>query len=203
MKLYYSPGACSLSCHIALQESGLKFETEKVDFADKKTQSGENYLTINAKGYVPALILNNGELFTENAAILQYVADLVPDKKLAPDPKTPERYRLIEWLSYISSEIHKGFAPFFSKVSVSQEYKEMATKKLSDRLDFIDKHLAYDYLMSDTFTVADAYLFTILRWLPKAGLDKSSWPMLSAYFDRVAARPQVQATLKAEGLDKS
>ena len=200
MKLYYSPGACSFSPHVVLHESGLPFEIEKVDLKAKKTASGIDYNTINPKSYVPALVMNNGELLTEGPAIVQYVADLVPEKKLAPPAGTLERYRLQEWLNYISSEIHKGFGPFFNPLA-TEEMKNATRLRLANRFGFAATALeGKSYLLGDTYTVADAYLFTMLRWTHSCGIDLSPWPALSAYFDRVAARPAVIATLKAEGL---
>jgi glutathione S-transferase len=200
MKLYYSPGACSFSPHVVLHESGLPFGTERVDLKTKKTESGADYDTINPKSYVPALIMNNGELLTEGPAIVQYLADLVPEKKLAPPSGTLERYRLQEWLNYISSEIHKGFGPLFNPAT-PEEMKTAIKARLAKRFGFAATALeGSDYLMGDTFTVADAYLFTMLRWTHSSGIDISPWPALGKYIERVAARPAVIATLKAEGL---
>jgi glutathione S-transferase len=200
MKLYYSPGACSFSPHVVLNESGLPFETEKVDLKAKMTESGIDYNTINPKSYVPALVMDNGELLTEGPAIVQYIADLAPEKKLAPPAGTLERYRLQEWLNYISSEIHKGFGPFFNPLA-SDEMKSATRARLANRFAFAATALeGRDYLLGDTFTVADAYLFIMLRWTRSNGIDLSPWPALGAYFDRIAARPAVIATLKAEGL---
>lgn len=200
MKLYYSPGACSFSPHIVLHETGLSFETEKVDLKTKKTAAGKDYDTVNPKSYVPALVMKNGELLTEGPAIVQYLADLVPEKKLAPPSGTLERYRLQEWLNFISSEIHKGFGMLFNPLA-SEEMKNAAKSRLAKRFGFAAAALEdKDYLMGDSFTVADAYLFTMLRWTHSFGIDLSPWPVLAAYFDRVAARPAVIATLKAEGL---
>lgn len=200
MKLYYSPGACSFSPHVVLHESGLPFETERVDLKTKKTEHGVDYNTVNPKSYVPALIMNNGELLTEGPAIVQYLADLVPGKKLAPPSGTLERYRLQEWLNYISSEIHKGFGPLFNPAT-PEEMKTAIKARLAKRFGFAAAALEdRDYLMGDTFTVADAYLFTMLRWTHSSGVDISPWPALGKYIERIAARPAVIATLKAEGL---
>ncbi|HXU93844.1 MAG TPA: glutathione transferase GstA [Gallionella sp.] len=200
MKLYYSPGACSFSPHIVLHESGLPFETERVDLKTKTTASGVDYNTINPKSYVPALVMDNGQLLTEGPAIVQYIADQVPAKKLAPPTGTLERYRLEEWLNYISSEIHKGFGPFFNPLA-SEEMKSATKLRLTKRFGFAGNALeGKDYLMGDTFTVADAYLFIMLRWTHAHGIDLSPWPALDAYFNRIAARPAVIATLKDEGL---
>lgn len=200
MKLYYSPGACSLSPHIVLVEAGLPFEVEKVDLSAKKTERGDDYYRINPKGYVPALEMAEGGLLTEGPAIVQYLADRVPEKRLAPPNGTLERYRLQEWLNYISTELHKGFSPLFSP-SASEEWKTLVKERLVMRFTLAAQHLAdRPYLMGETFTVADAYLFTILRWTGHTGVDVSGLPELTAYHDRVAARPAVQATLQAEGL---
>jgi len=198
MKLYYVPGVCSLSPHIALQESGLKFSLDKVDRVTKKTASnGADYNAINPKGYVPALQLDDGTVLTEGAAIVQYIADLVPEKHLAPKSGTLERYRLNEWLLYIATEIHKGFSPLFRVKS--PEEKAMFADNLGKRLEFINGKLeGKQYLTGDQFTVADGYLYTVLTWSPRVGIDLAKWPTLKAYFDRVGARPAVQAALAAE-----
>lgn len=200
MKLYYSPGACSLSPHIVLCEAGIPFEIEKVNLKTKTTEADVDYDTINPKSYVPALVMNNGELLTEGPAIVQYVADLAPEKKLAPPAGTLERYRLQEWLNYISAEIHKGFGPLFNP-KASEDIKEAARARISKRVGFAANALAgKNYLLGDAFTVADAYLFVMLRWMHPNGIDLSPWPALGTYFDRVAARPAVASALKAEGL---
>jgi glutathione S-transferase len=198
MKLYFSPGACSLAPHIALREAGLKFDMEQVDLRAHKTKGGADYYTINAKGYVPALALDNGGTLTEAAVILQYIADRKPESKLAPSPTSEERYRLQEWLNYVSTEIHKTFGPLFH--SASEDAKEDARKKLAKRFEFVARSLeGKPYLMGDTFTVADAYLFTMLGWTGSQQIDLGKWPTLKAYFERVGARPAVKAALEAEG----
>jgi glutathione S-transferase len=200
MKLYYSPGACSLSPHIVLAESGLAFDLEKVNLAAKKTEHGADYWKINPKGYVPTLELDNGQLLTEGPAIVQYLADLVPQKKLAPPAGTLERYRLQEWLNFISTELHKSFSPLFNP-KAPDDWKSMVRELLNRRLEIVARHLeGRSYLMGEDFTVADAYLYTVLSWAKHVKLDLSSMPMLSAYMDRVAARPAVHATLVAEKL---
>lgn len=200
MKLYYSPGACSLSPHIVLREAGIPFEIEKVNLKTKKTEAGIDYDTINPKSYVPALVMNNGELLTEGPAIVQYVADLAPEKKLAPPAGTLERYRLQEWLNYISSEIHKGFGPLFNP-KAAEDIKDAARARVSKRIGFAATALeGKNYLLGDTFSVADAYFFTILRWTHFVGIDLSPWPGLKEYLKRVAARPAVISAIKAEGL---
>src|SRR5262245_13758623 len=203
MKLYFSPGACSLSPHIALREAGMKFDLEKVDLKAKKTGSGEDYTAVNPKGYVPALKLDDGGVLTEAGVIVQYVADKKPEAKLAPASGTPERYRLQEWLNFISTEVHKGTSPLFNPAT-PDAYKQMATEKLGQRYDYIAKKLAKSpYLMGEAFTIADGYMFTILNWANFVKIDLGKWPALQAYQGRVAARPAVQAALKAEGLLKA
>ncbi len=202
MKLYYFPGACSLACHIAMREAGLNFDLEKVDLKAKKTESGADYTTVNPKGYVPALKLDDGGLLTEAGVIVQYVADKKPEKKLAPATGTPERYRLQEWLNFISTEVHKGTSPLFNPAT-PDAYKQIVMDRLGTRYDYVAKEVAKKtYLMGDTFTVADGYMFTILNWANFVKIDLGKWPALQAYQGRVAARPAVQAALLAEGLIK-
>jgi glutathione S-transferase len=199
MKLFLTPFACSLASHIALREAGLDFETVKVDLRAKKTASGDDYLATNPKGYVPALQLDNGEVLTENVAVLQYIADRVPEKKLAPAAGTPERYRLIEWLAFINSEIHKNFSPMFNPAAV-EGHKQYAKDLLAKRFDYLQGVLgSRQFLMGDQFTVADAYLFTVLNWTGHVGIDLGPWPALKAYLERVGSRPNVGAALAAEG----
>ncbi|QGH63970.1 glutathione transferase GstA [Serratia proteamaculans] len=200
MKLFYKAGACSLSPHIVLREAGLDFTAEKVDLALKKTESGADYLTINPKGQVPALLLDDGSLLTEGVAIVQYLADRVPDRGLIPAAGTLSRYHAIEWLNYIATELHKGFSPLFTP-KTPEEYKTIARDKLDKQFDYLDSVLAKQhFLLGNKFSVADAYLFTILRWAIALQFDIKKRSQLSAYFDRVAARPAVDATLNAEGL---
>jgi glutathione S-transferase len=203
MKLYYAPGACSLSPHIALLEAGLDFTTERVDLRNgRQTESGVDFLTINPKGYVPALELKDGTVLTEGAAIVQFIADLAPDRQLAPAGGTLERYQLMEWLSFISGELHKNFGPLFRPTS-SEDAKEAARISLRTRLAHVAGKLAdRDYLMGSQFTVADGYLFTVLSWAAFLQFDLSDWPVLGVYQQRVAARPAVQQALRAEGLLK-
>lgn len=202
MKLYYSPGACSLSPHIVLRETGLKFELVKVTLSEHKTETGLDYYTVNPKGYVPALELDNGEILTEGVAIVQYLADQVPEKNLAPKWGTFERYRLQEWLTFVSSELHKNFSPLWNK-SLPDEVKKTSLEKIMRRFDFLDKHLAgKQFLMGDTFTVADAYCFAVSRWSNSVKIDLSPYANFKAYFDRIAARPTVQEAMKVEGLLK-
>jgi glutathione S-transferase len=203
IKLYYLPGACSLSPHIVLHEAGVSFEIDKVNPVDKKTDSGQDFNVINPKGYVPALLMNNGQVLTEGVAVVQYIADLVPNKKLAPLAGTIERYRLQEWLNFIATEIHKGFGSLFNP-KTPEDSKVAAKERLAMRIGFAANALEdKDYLMGKTFTVADAYLFTVLRWSHHAGIDLSPWPVLKDYMDRIAARPAVKAAMKAEGLTEN
>jgi glutathione S-transferase len=200
MKLYYSPGACSLSPHIALREAGLPFTLHKVDLGAKRVDSGEDFHDVNGKGYVPALELDNGDVLTEGPAIVQYIADQEPSAGLAPAAGTLERYKLQEWLSFITSELHKGMGSMFNPAQ-TPEWKEGVKATLSKRLDWLSRELeGKPYLMGDTFTVADAYLFTVLGWAPHVGFDLSKWPVFEQHAARVRARPKVVEALKAEGL---
>ncbi len=200
MKLYLTPGTCSLSPHIALLEAGLPFDEELVDLRTKRTKSGADFNTINPKGYVPVLQLDSGDILTEGAAIVQYVADRKPETHLAPSAGTAERYHLMEWLNFVASEIHKGFSPLFNQ-SMPEEGKQIARDRLFKRFDFLDGHFAgKPYLMGDTYTVADCYLYAILRWTKNVHIDLTKWATLTKYFNGIGARPAVQAALKAEGL---
>jgi glutathione S-transferase len=202
MKLYYYPGACSMAVHIALREAGIVFDLDKVDFAKHQTASGEDYYKINPKGYVPALRLDDGQVLTEDAVLLQYAADLKPASGLAPQAGTMERYRLMEWLNFIASEMHKALGALFNP-KITPEWKDNQIALFGRRCDFVVKALGNKpYLMGDKFTIADAYLFTILGWANFFKLDMSKWPALKDYAGRIAARPAVQATMKAEGLIK-
>ena len=202
MKLYFSPGACSLSPHIVLLEAGLDFTTEQVDLRTKQAAGGADYKQVNPKGAVPALMLKDGAVLTEGPAIVQFLADLVPEKNLAPLAGSFERYRLIEWLNYISTEIHKGFSPLFNR-SAPPEARDNAISALSVRFGHVARSLeGREYLMGERFTVADAYLFTVLNWTGFTGIDLAPWPVLKAFQARVAARPAVQQALRAEGLVK-
>jgi glutathione S-transferase len=197
MKLYISPGSCSMASNIALHEAGIQFELAKVDKRTKRVD-GVEFVTINPKGYVPALLLDNGQLLTENVVVLQYIADLNPAAKLAPAAGTMERYRLMEWLSYINSELHKSFTPLFSS-EATDDVKTYARNSLAKRLKYVETTLGdKKYLLGDQFTVADAYLFTVLGWGPHVGVDVG--PQLKSYVDRVRARPHVIEAMTAEGL---
>jgi glutathione S-transferase len=202
MKLYYAPGACSLASHIALREAGVPFEAVKVEGRGTKTAAGVDYLTVTPKGYVPALQLDDGEVLTEGTAILPYVGDLNPTAKLAPAHGTLPRYRLHEWLGYVATELHKNFGPFFSP-GTTDEQKAAAKANLGKRFDFVQQSLAgRSFLLGDDFSVADAYLFTVLGWTAYVGIDLGQWPALKAWHAGVAARPAVQAAMRAEGLIK-
>ena len=202
MKLYYSPGACSLSPHIVLREAGLKFDPVLASTKTHKLQDGTDFYTINPLGYVPVLELDNGERLTEGPAIVQYIADLAPDKKLTPANGTFERARLQQWLNFTTSEIHKTYSPLFNP-AVPEEYKTMAKAKLVDRYRWVDAQLeGKSFLLGDSFSVADAYLFTVTNWAKHVGVDISGFKNLSAFMGRVAARPAVQEAMKAEGLLK-
>jgi glutathione S-transferase len=202
MKLYYSPGACSLSPHIVASEAGLAIDLEKVNLAEHKTESGQDYMAVNPKGYVPALRLEDGSVLTEGPAIVQYLADQKPASGLAPALGTIDRYRLQEWLNFIATELHKSFSPLFNKAS-SDDVKNTAKTSINKRLGYLNDRLASrQYLMGGTFTVADAYAFTIVNWTNFVGIDLKPYPNVGAYMGRIAARPKVQETLKAEGLVK-
>jgi glutathione S-transferase len=202
MKLYYFTGACSLSPHIVSLEAGIPLTLVKVDAKAKKTADGGDYLAINSKGAVPALQLDDGRVLTEGPAIVQYLADLKPDSKLAPKAGSFERYQLMEILNYITSEIHKTFSPLFNPAT-SAEQREATIANLGKKFDWISNFLGQKpYLLGDTFTVADAYLFTVVNWSNFVKVDLSKWPVLVAYQARVAARPKVQEAMKAEGLIK-
>jgi glutathione S-transferase len=204
MKLYYAPGACSLAPHIALREAGLPFELSLVDFqAGKNTQDGKDYLSINPKGAVPALQLDDGEVLTEAAVLLQYIADKATTRALAPAAGTKERYRLQEWLNYIATEVHKGFGPLW-KPNTPDAYKAIVKENLATQFRYLDKALAgRDYLTGGTFTIADVYLFTILNWTKFHKIDLAPYPALQAFMQRVTARPKVKEALQAEGLLKA
>ena len=202
MKLYYSPGACSLSPHIVLREAGLAFEPVLASTKTHKLEDGTDYYTINPKGYVPLLELASGDRLSEGPAIVQYIADQVPAKKLAPAAGTMERYRLQEWLNFITSELHKGIGGIFNP-AMPEEAKVLMRAKALDRLKWVDSQLeGKQYLMGDAFTVPDAYLFTVTNWTKFTGIDISGLKHLGAFMARMAARPAVQEALKAEGLLK-
>jgi glutathione S-transferase len=203
MKLYYSPGACSLAPHIALREAGLPVELVRVDLAAKKTETGADFLAVNPKGQVPTLGLDDGSVLTEVAVLLQYIADQAPNAKLAPAAGTRERYRLAEWLNYVATELHKGFGPLW-KPNTPAEYKAIVKENLAKQFTALDKQLAgRDFIAGGSFTVADAYLFTILNWTRFHQIDLAKYPHVTAFIDRIAARPAVKQALQAEGLLKA
>ena len=202
MKLYYYPGACSMAVHIALRETGIPFDLDKVDLAKHQTANGEDFYKINPKGYVPALRLDDGQVLTEDAVLLQYIADQKPQSGLAPKAGTMERYRVMEWLNFISSEIHKTLGALFNP-KITPEWKDNQVALFGRRCDFLVKALgSKPYLMGDKFTIADAYLFTILGWANLFKLDMGKWSKLKEYAERIAARPAVKQAMKAEGLIK-
>ncbi|MGC2457212.1 MAG: glutathione transferase GstA [Gallionellaceae bacterium] len=200
LELYYVPGTCSLCPHIVLHEAGLGFSLEKVNPGDKKTETGQDYNALNPKSNVPALVMENGQLLTEVAVIVQYLADLAPEKKLAPPAGTLARYRLQEWLNFISSEIHKGYSPLFNP-KLTDDAKAIFKERLAGRISYAARALAdKDYLLDNTFSVADAYLFAVLRWSPRLGFELSPWPVLKDYMERIGARPAVKIAMAEEGL---
>jgi glutathione S-transferase len=207
MKLYYSPGACSLSPHIALLEAGLPYELVKVDVRAKKLENGDDYWQVNPKGQVPALGLDSGELVTEGPVIVQMIADQAATKglanNLAPPRDSAERYKLLEWLNFITSELHKNFSPLFNP-TFSDEVKGFFKDRLMGKFKYIDAQLAgHDYLLGQSFSVADGYLFTMLCWADRMQFDLTGLPNLSAYKARVAARPKVREALTKDGLLKA
>jgi glutathione S-transferase len=202
MKLYYAPGACSLSPHIVARELGIPIELKKVNTKDKTIEGGGDFSKINPRGYVPALELDNGQILTEGPAIVQYLADQKPDAGLAPKWGSFERYRLLEWLNFLTSEIHKSFSPLF-KPNTPEEYKKIAKENLATRFDWLDKQLAgKEYLLGKSFSVADAYLFVLLGWTKPTQIDLPRWTNLAAFHARVGSRTKVQEALRAEGLLK-
>ena len=202
MQLYFSPGACSLASHITLREAGLDADLKRADTKTKKLEDGSDYFAVNSKGSVPALRLDNGQVLTEGPVILQYLADQKPESNLVPKAGTLERYRVQEWLNFITSEVHKGFSPLFNPAA-NDAVKAFAVQNVEKRFDWIDKQLAgKQYLTGDNFTVADAYLFVVANWSNFVGIDLGKWPALKAFQARVAARPKVQEAMEAEGLTK-
>lgn len=203
MKLYYAPGACSLSPHIALLEAGLSYDLVKVDLRAKTLEGGDDYLTVNPKGQVPALGLDSGEVMTEGPVIVQIIADQAAGKNLAPANGSAERYRMQEWLNFTTSELHKNFSPLFNP-AIPDEVKAFFKDRIMGKFKYADAKLAgHDYLMGQQFTVADGYLYTMLRWADGMKMDLSALKNLMAYKDRVGARPKVQEALTKEGLMKA
>jgi glutathione S-transferase len=200
MKLFYAPGACSLSPHIALREAGARFTLQKVDLQTKKTQANADFLDVNPQGYVPALQLESGQVLTEGTAIVQYIADIFPNSQLAPAAGTAGHYKLLEWLGFISSELQRNLGSMFNP-ALTPELKESVMALLAKRLNWLATQLeGKTYLVGDRFTVADGYLFTILNWSNFVGLDLSPWKTIQGYMARVGSRPSVVAALKEEGL---
>lgn len=200
MKLYYFPGACSLAAHIVLREAGFQFELDKVDLATHRTENGGDFYAVNPKGYVPALLLDDGQVLTEDQVILQYLADQRPASGLAPPPGSMERYRLMEWLAFLATEVHKSFGPLWNPDS-PEAARQGAIALLSRRLGYLAGRLnGREWLFGGDFTIADAYLFTLLGWCNYHKIDLSQWPVLAGYSARVSARPAVQQAMKAEGL---
>jgi glutathione S-transferase len=203
MKLYYSPGACSLSPHIALLEAGLPYDLVKVDLRAKKLENGDDFWAVNPKGQVPALGLDSGEVITEGPVIVQVIADQASAKNLAPGRDTAERYKLLEWLNFTTTELHKNFSPLFNP-ALSDDTKTFFRDRLMGKFKYLDSKLAgQDYLLGKQFTVADGYLYVMLRWADGHKMDLSGFPNLMAFKDRVAARPKVQEALAKEGLLKA
>ncbi len=201
MKLYYMPGACSLASHIALREIGADFVLEKVDVKEQKTESGEDFSSVNPNGYVPALRFDDDEILTEGVAVLQFLGEQNPDAKILPATGTRERARVNQHLSFIGSELHKAFAPFFAS-NFEGEARTAAEVKLAKRMDYIETQFADGraYLTGDQFTIADAYLFVVANWSSLVGIELGQWPNVSSFTKRVAARPTVEAAMKAEGI---
>jgi len=199
MKLYVAPGACSLAPHIALRETGAQFDLAIVDLQTKRVDDGSSFATLNPKGYVPALRLDDGQVLTENVAVLLYIADQYPNARLAPAGQGIERHRMVEWLAFINSELHKAFGILFSGTApeASQQY---ARAQIAKRLDYLQGAIATEFVSGSRFTIADAYLFTVLSWCGEVDIDLERWPALARYQARLRARPAVLAALKAEGL---
>ena len=202
MKLYYFPGACSFAPHLVAREAGIPLDLEKVDLGSKRTASGEDYATVNPKGYVPALRLDDGSVLTEVSALIQYLADLAPASGLIPAAGTMARYRVLEWIGYIATEIHKGFGPLWN-AKLAPEARAAAVTALAHRLDLVEEALSRQpFLTGQAFGVADAYLFTVVSWAPWVKLDMAPWPKLRDFVARIGARPKVQEAQAAEGLSE-
>jgi glutathione S-transferase len=200
MKLYYAPAACSQAPHIVAREAGLDIELAKVNFPDKVTDGGEKLTDVNPKGAVPALRLDDGEVLTENAVILQYLADRAGGSELALPAGGIERYRLLEWLNFVATELHKGFGPLWNPAT-PDEYKQATREALGRKFDYLEKEIGEGpYILGERFSIVDAYAFAVLNWTKLHSIDITRWPGLVAYLERVAARPAVQETLRAEGL---
>lgn len=202
MQLYYKPGACSLASHITLHEIGAEFDLQKVDTNAGTTESGADYTAINPNGYVPALALDGGEILTEGPAILQYLADQKPEAGLAPKSGTLERARLQQHLSFVGSELHKAFSPLFAAEQPAGPARDAVVANIGKKFNTFETILSdgRQYLLGDSFTVADAYLFVVSSWTRPTGIDLGQWPNLAAYVGRIASRPAAQAAMRAEGL---
>jgi glutathione S-transferase len=200
MKLYYAPAACSQAPHIAAREAGLAIELAKVEFPSKRTADGESLLDVNPKGAVPTLKLDDGDVLTENAVILQYIADQAPGSALALPASGKEHYRFLEWLNFIATELHKGFSPLWNPAT-PDEFKQATREALGKKFDYLQARIGDGpYILGDRFSILDAYAFPVLNWTRFHGIDIDRWPGLAAYLQRIAARPAVQETLRAEGL---
>lgn len=198
MKLYFSPGSCALAVDISLREAGMNFDSVKVDLRSKKTANGDDYLKINHKGYVPALQLDNGQMMTEAVAIMQWVADQASEKKLIPAWGTTERYKAIEWLNFLATELHKTMSPMWNP-SFPDEARQQGKDKLALRFEEVETQLKKtEYLLGNTFTVCDAYLFTLVQWTPILKIDMAKFPRVMAFHERVKARPKVQEAIAME-----
>lgn len=203
MRLYFAPGACSLAPHIVARDAGLAVDLVKVDLSTKTTDGDEDYLRINAKGAVPALALDNGAVLTEAAVVIQFLADLAPSSALLPPAGTFERYRALEWLNFIATELHKGFGPLW-KSETPEAMRVIAKDNLAIRFSFLERHLArQDYLLGDSFSAPDAYAFTVLSWGEFMNIDLARWPRITAYLKHIAERPKVREALITEGLLQS
>lgn len=203
MKLYYSPGSCGLASQIALREAGLDVTLVKVDFKTKTTPEGD-YFQVTPKGFVPALKLDDGDLLTEGAVILQWIADRHPDARLLPPFGSMERYRALEWLNFVASDLHKGMAVMFSPLVSDGSKARFAEGNLTSKFVYIDEHLAgRDYVLGTQFSVADAYLYNVLSWPSRVGLDISGYPAIQRFMARMAQRPSVRASQEAEGLQRA
>lgn len=202
MRLYYAPGACSLAPHIVAREAGVSIELVKVDLATKKTESGSDFLKVNAKGSVPALVLEDGTILTEAAVVIQFIADLAPEAGLLPARASFDRYRALEWLNFVATELHKGFGPLW-RSDTPEAMRVIVKDTLATKFSYLDRHLAdREVLLGDSFSAIDAYAFTTLNWAAFMGIDLARWPNVVAYLDRIAARPAVRAAMVAEGLVK-
>ena len=203
MKLYFSPGACSLAPHVVLREAQIPFDLVRVDLRTKQLkEGGGDFFAVNEKGFVPVLELSSGERLTEVAAILQYLADQKPELGLVPAAGTMDRYRAMEWLNFISTELHKSFSPLFNP-RAPEEWKAIVKELLASRFAYAQKRLeGREFAMGDRFTIVDAYLYTVLRWSRLVGVDLAAWPALAAYVERMMARPSVAEALKAEGVSR-